>query len=223
MGEMVEVVEQESQNTGSPKVLIIDLENCPNQLHQLPSDLANYSRVVICYAQSTSKVPLNWLIPLATAIVANKLKIQKMERGGKNSADFGILFLCGALMHELPQDTHFAIVSNDSDLDHAVHLLKSHGRSSERIGNAPVDANSIKPTPNSSPTPLAIYCAHLITYSKNRPAKADTLRNSIKNKFKDNPNEADGVYASLLSSGAVKVSNNKVTYNDKKISELANR
>ncbi|MCE7916891.1 MAG: NYN domain-containing protein [Nitrosomonas sp. PRO5] len=202
---------------------MIDLENCPNQLHQLPSDLANYSRVVICYAQSTSKVPLNWLIPLSTAIAANKLKIQKMKRGGKNSADFGILFLCGALMYELPQDTHFAIVSNDSDLDHAVHLLKSHGRSSERIGNASTDADPIKPVLNSSSTPLAIYCTHLITYSKNRPAKVDTLRNSIKNKFKDNPSEIDKVYNSLLSNDAVKVSNNKVTYSDKKIGELASR
>lgn len=223
MGEIMEAVEQESQSTGNLKVLIIDLENCPNQLHQLPSDLANYSRVVICYAQSTSKVPLNWLIPLSTAIAANKLKIQKMKRGGKNAADFGILFLCGALMYELPQDTHFAIVSNDSDLDHAVHLLKSHGRSSERIGNASTDADPIKPVLNSSSTPLAIYCTHLITYSKNRPAKVDTLRNSIKNKFKDNPSEIDKVYNSLLSNDAVKVSNNKVTYSDKKIGELASR
>ncbi|WP_207226478.1 PIN domain-containing protein [Corticibacter populi] len=221
MGEMMETVEKESQNTGSLKVLIIDLENCPNQLHQLPSDLANYSRVVICYAQSISKVPLNWLIPLSTAIAANKLKIQKMERGGKNSADFGILFLCGALMHELPQETHFAIVSNDSDLDHAVHLLKSHGRSSERIGNVTTETITVKPALSDSSTPLAIYCAHLITYSKNRPAKADTLRNSIKNKFKHNPAESDKVYNLLLSNGAVKVSDNKVTYSDKKIGELA--
>ncbi|RZS30952.1 NYN domain-containing protein [Corticibacter populi] len=217
----METVEKESQNTGSLKVLIIDLENCPNQLHQLPSDLANYSRVVICYAQSISKVPLNWLIPLSTAIAANKLKIQKMERGGKNSADFGILFLCGALMHELPQETHFAIVSNDSDLDHAVHLLKSHGRSSERIGNVTTETITVKPALSDSSTPLAIYCAHLITYSKNRPAKADTLRNSIKNKFKHNPAESDKVYNLLLSNGAVKVSDNKVTYSDKKIGELA--
>ena len=210
----------ENQDNGGLKVLIIDLENCPNQLHQLPSDLANYSRVVICYAQSSSKVPLNWLIPLSTAIAANKLKIQKMERGGKNSADFGILFLCGALMHELPQDTHFAIVSNDTDLDHAVHLLKDHGRSSERIGIATAQAQEIKPTStaNSTKSSLAIYCAHLITYSKNRPAKADTLRNSIKNKF---PTEVEKIYNSLLSNGAIKVSSNKVAYSDKKISELA--
>ena len=221
----MEVVKQEDQNVPaiSPKVLIIDLENCPNQLHQLPSDLANYTRVVICYAQSTSKVPLNWLIPLSTAISANKLKIQKMERGGKNSADFGILFLCGALMHELPQDTHFAIVSNDSDLDHAVNLLKSHNRSSERIGSVSAEEKVVKPISNGSSTSLAIYCAHLITYSKNRPAKVDTLRNSIKNKFKDNPAEADKIYKALLSNGVIKITNNKVTYSDKKINELVNR
>jgi len=126
--------ESSSTPLDSPKVLLIDLENCPNQLHHLPSDLANYTQVVICYAQSASKIPLNWLVPLSTAISANKLKIQKMERAGKNSADFGICFLAGALMHELPENTHFVIVSNDTDLDHTVHLLKSNGRSSERVG-----------------------------------------------------------------------------------------
>lgn len=221
----MEVSEHESQSasTGNPRVLIIDLENCPNQLHQLPSDLANYSRVVICYAQSASKVPLNWLIPLSTAIAANKLKIQKMDRGGKNSADFGILFLCGALMHELPKDTHFSIVSNDSDLDHAVNLLKSHGRSSERIGSVSAEIEPVRPASTGSSTSLAIYCAHLVTYSKNRPAKADTLRNSIKNKFKDNPSEVDEIYNLLLSNGAVAVSSNKIAYNDKKINQLASR
>lgn len=218
-------VAQEGQDgvSGNPKVLIIDLENCPHQLHQLPNDLTNYSRVVICYAQSAAKVPLNWLIPLSTAVSANKLKIQKMERGGKNSADFGILFLCGALMHELPQDAHFSIVSNDSDLDHAVNLLKSHGRSSERVGSTSAERDPITATSSNSSTSLSIYCAHLITYSKNRPAKVDTLRNSIKNKFKENPLERDRIYNLLLSNGAVKAANNKVTYNDKKIKELANR
>lgn len=217
------VTENAIEISVTPKVLLIDLENCPNQLHHLPSDLANYIQVVICYAQSTSKVPLNWLSPLSTAITANKLKIQKMERVGKNSADFGICFFAGALMQELPKETHFVIVSNDTDLDHTVHLLKSHGRSSERIGTNQEEKEPSKLAPQpSQPSPTTLYCAHLVTYSKNRPAKADTLLNSIRNKFKDTPSFADPVYKMLVSSGAIKVTDNKVAYNDKKIKELAN-
>ena len=213
--------ESSSTPLDSPKVLLIDLENCPNQLHHLPSDLANYTQVVICYAQSASKIPLNWLVPLSTAISANKLKIQKMERAGKNSADFGICFLAGALMHELPENTHFVIVSNDTDLDHTVHLLKSNGRSSERVGTKQTEKEPPKQAPqNNNSEPTAIYCAHLITYSKNRPAKSSTLLNSIKNKFSETPGLAEQVYKTLTSNGAIKISGSQVAYNDKKIKEL---
>jgi hypothetical protein len=46
-------------------------------------------------------------------------------------------------------------------------------------------------------SPIKIYCMHLITYSKNRPAKKDTLLNSIKNKFKESPGAAAEVFRLL--------------------------
>lgn len=206
----------------NPKVLLIDLENCPSQLHHLPNDLANYIQVVICYAQSSSKVPLNWLTPLSTAIAANKLKIQKMERVSKNSADFGLFFFAGALMQELPKETHFVIVSNDTDLDHAVHLLKSQGRSAERVCTKQEEKEQPKQTQQNDPsTPLAQYCSHLVTYSKNRPGKTESLLNSIKSKFNNSQLSAESIYQTLVSSGAVKETGSKVTYIDKKIKELA--
>lgn len=211
------------------KVLLIDLENCPSQLDQLPEDLVHYLQVVICYATSHSKLPLNWLVPLSTAISENKLKIVKMACVSKNSADFGICFLAGALMQEMPKETHFVIVSNDKDLDHVVHLLRSHERSAERIGSRkeePIESSQssspqIVSPQASQPIPIAVYCAHLIAHQKCRPAKVDTLLNSIKAKFKDQPSFVDPVYQMLISSGCVKVAVKRVTYNDKKIQELA--
>jgi hypothetical protein len=201
------------------KVLLIDLENCPNQLNSLPDDLANYTQVVICYAQSASKIPLNWLNPLSTAILADRLKVQKMERTGKNSADFGICFLAGALMQQLPKDTHFVIVSNDTDLDHVVHLLKTHGRTSERIGKSHKEKEPTDSATDTQSSASALYCAHLIGHPKNRPAKASTLLNSIKNKA---PSTADLVYKDLIAKGAIQIVNTKVIYDDKKIKTIAN-
>lgn len=212
------------------KVLLIDLENCPSQLEQLPDDLVHYLQVVICYATSHSKLPLNWLVPLSTAISENKLKIIKMACVSKNSADFGICFLAGALMQEMPKETHFVIVSNDKDLDHVVHLLKSHDRSAERIGSRkeePIIESLQNVLPQSAspqasqPIPVAVYCAYLIAHRKNRPAKVDTLLNSIKANFKDQPSVVNPVYQMLISSGCVKVAVKRVTYNDKKIQEIA--
>ncbi|MDB9494562.1 PIN domain-containing protein [Spirulina major CS-329] len=207
------------------RVLLIDLENCPHQIYQLQENLEQFSQVVICYAQSGAKIPLDWLIPLSTMINCNKLKILKMATTGKNSADFGICFFAGVLMQQLPKDTHFVIISNDTDLDHAVNLLQSQGRSAERIGTQKEEESPAKSTPNKSEdidsSRVKLYCIHLIKYSKNRPTKQETLLNSIKTKFQDSPGEVAEVFNVLKIQGAVKILEGKVLYNDKKIQELA--
>jgi len=223
---MIEDNQIATQNNNEvDRVLLIDLENCPNQIHQLQKNLEEFSQVIICYAQSGAKIPLDWLMPLSATVNENKLKIFKMTNGGKNAADFGICFFAGALMQQLQQETHFLIVSNDTDLDHVVNLLKSQGRSAERVGTKKEEKQSIPTTTTTttiSLSPLKTYCMHLVTYSKNRPAKKDTLLNSIKNKFKDAPETAADVFRLLTTQNAVVVSENKVSYNDKKIKEFAN-
>lgn len=221
-----------SEQNGLDKVLLIDLENCPDQIHQLQKSLEEFSQVVICYARTGAKIPLDWLVPLSATVSANKLKIFKMANGGKNAADFGLCFFAGALMQQLSPETHFVIISNDTDLDHVVSLLKSQGRTAERVGSqhtqtqteeqkAPTTAAELPAQPANAPASIKIYCMHLITYSKNRPAKQDTLLNSIRNKFKDDPEEAVKVFNTLKSQGAVKITEKKVSYDDKKIQALA--
>jgi hypothetical protein len=62
----------------TPKVLLIDLENCPTQIQQLKVDLDQYLQIVICYAHSQAKIPLSWLNELAEAIQRNKLRVIQM-------------------------------------------------------------------------------------------------------------------------------------------------
>jgi DNA polymerase III delta subunit len=210
------------------RVLLIDLENCPDQIHQLQKSLEQFSQVVVCYAQTGAKIPLDWLIPLSTTVISNKLKIFKMANGGKNAADFGICFFAGALMQQLHKETHFVIISNDTDLDHVVNLLESQGRSAERIGTKKEEkkipkATEITVLARDSVSLIHTYCVHLVTYSQNRPAKKDTLLASIRNKFKDDPEVATAVFKLLTTQGAIAVSENKVSYNDKKIKELASQ
>lgn len=224
---MLEDNQSTNNDDNISRVLLIDLENCPGQIAQLQENLKQFSQVVICYVQTGAKIPLDWLIPLSVTVSSNKLRIFKMTGGGKNAADFGICFFAGVLMKELHKETHFVIISNDADLDHVVNLLKGQGRSAERIGNKKeekettikVTKTTVEATVLSSP--IKIYCMHLITYSKNRPARKDTLLNSIKNKFKDYPEAVAEVFRLLTIQGAVTISDNKVSYNDKKIKELA--
>ena len=123
-----------NSQTQAEKVLLIDLENCPNQIQHIHENLSAFSRVVICYAHCTAKIPLDWLIPLNNTINQNRLKIIRMTEKGKNSADFGIAFFAGMLMQEMPEQAEFTILSDDTDLDHVVNLLISQHRAAERIG-----------------------------------------------------------------------------------------
>jgi hypothetical protein len=207
----------------SHKALLIDLENCPSQIKQLLSDIRAFSQVVICYANGSPKIPLDWLIPLAGAVNGETLRIVKMENGGKNAADFGICFFAGMLMQSLPPDTHFVIVSNDTDLDHAVSLLISQGRTAERVGKTgePMGEKENGVTATEVSNPLGIYCAHLVAHFKNRPAKEATLRSSIKAKFGGDEKIAEDVLKSLLSSAAAKIEGGGITYNDMTLQALA--
>lgn len=200
-------------------VLLIDIENCPNQIHQLQESLEKYYQVIICYAQSGAKVPLDWLMPLSTMINRGKLKILKMPNSGKNATDFGISFYAGILTQQLQQRVKFVIVSNDKDLDHVINLLKSQGRSAERIGTKKEE----KQVTDKASVMLSLtktYCEHLITHSKTRPVKQRTLLKSIKNKFKDD-SKAEEIMQSLTTQGAIKIVEEKVSYDDKEIKKLA--
>lgn len=201
------------------RVLLIDLENCPGQIQQLLDDLASCSRVLICYAHGNPRIPLDWLEPLAGAVNAEKLQVVKMENGGKNAADFGICFFAGVLMQCMPKEAHFVIVSNDSDLDHAVSLLVSQGRTAERVGKK-TEEKGIQADEATETAPVISYCAHLLAHPKTRPAKETTLLNSIKAKFKEDPAAASMVFSTLLKKSTIRLENGKLLYDESIIKAL---
>ena len=214
------------------KVLLIDLENYPKQINELPNILNEYHQVIICYAQSNARIPIDWLMPLNDTINKAQLKILRMTSNGKNAADFGISFYAGMLMSQLPPHAHFVIMSDDQDLDHVVNLLKSQQRSAERLGmRCEQKAVSLQSTSTESTAyiqvkdavmPLVrIYCAHLITYKNNRPTKQTTLINSIKSKLGEHKNQAEAVFQTLIKLKALQIQETKVQYFDKKIVELS--
>jgi hypothetical protein len=217
-----------------PCVLLIDLENCPSQINQLMENLEQYSQVVVCYAQSGAKIPVDWIMALTATINDNRLKLVKMPTVGKNAADFGITFWAGILMTQLPTNTHFDIVSNDTDLDYAVSLLIDQGRSAERVGikkeNLPV-LTEIKTTVaiaiatttalKSKDHYLHESCLYLIGMTNNKPTKKETLLNSINAKFKSDNIDANQLIETLVKNGVIAINTNKVTYNQQNLNKFA--
>jgi len=183
------------------------------------NNLEQYAQIVVCYAQSGTKIPLDWIIPLTTVVNQNRLKIVKMPNGGKNAADFGIAFWAGLLMAQTNNDAHFDIVSDDADLDHVVSLLNDQQRSAKRIRTQ--KQNDAAPIAKNPPTSAQEYCIHLDTHQKNRPVKKETLLNHIKSKFNGAGIDAEKLFEELSRQGAIKLVDNKISYNQKKITELA--
>ena len=204
-----------------------DLENCPSQILHLMNHLKQYTQIVLCYAQSGAKIPLDWMIPLSDAVKSNRLRIIKMQNGGKNAADFGIAFWAGFLMGQSPVDAHFDIVSDDADLDHVVCLLHEHERSANRIRtqkeNSQVAAKVIRLSNSTQENHLHQYCLHLNTHQKNRPVKKDAMLNQIKSKFNDAGINTEKLFEDLCKQGAVKIIDNRISYNELKINELARK
>ncbi len=214
----------ETPSPAQQRILLIDLENCPNQLRYLPEDVENFSKVIICYAKTTARIPLDWLIPLSKSIQANRLSVVKMKQTGKNSADFGLFFLAGKIVMEVPHNSHFIIISNDSDLEHLVDLLKEQGCTAERMGviqpeeESPGSENATRgesqSAGNATDEAVKAYCQHLITCNKSRPASRKTLMSSLASKFSTQPEMAKKVFDVLQAKRLITVDDmDRIVYN----------
>lgn len=202
-------------NTGS-RALLIDLDNCPKQIDELPQVLTGFARAIACYGSAEPKVHLSLLTLLAPALHEEKLKIIKMEKRGKNAADFGLAFWAGRLTAEMPAETEFLILSQDTDLDHVVNLLRGLGRKVERIDGKtaqleirekPVAAKSRQTVAKKSSADfVAEYGAKYLQTGKPRPTKKNTLLNSIKSAFKNKKEiKPEEVLQGLLKRGFVAI------------------
>lgn len=221
----------------SPKVLMIDLENCPSQINGLLDQLGQYARVVICYAQSGAKVPLDWLPALSETLTSGRLQIVRMPSTGKNAADFGISFFAGMLAQQLPE-ADFTIMSNDGDLDHVVQLLHSLKHEAKRSGHKPASASPSEsaastgsalccapPKPASVTPPegktLTTFCAQIKAHPHNRPNKVDSLLNALKSHFSQSDALAQHIFNQLKQIGVIEVKDTKIIFDDKKLAEWA--
>ena len=167
------------------RALLIDLDNCPRQIERLPETLTEYARVIACYGGTEPKVPLGMVPLLATAIHEGRLAIIGMQKKGKNAADFGLAFWAGRLAAEMPPDTEFLILSQDTDLDHVVHMLQGSKRRVERLDGKVHRTKRISPEPleqlvETDGDVVTEYCTVYLQPARSRPVRKVTLSNSIR-------------------------------------------
>lgn len=215
--------------SSEPRVLLIDLDNCPKQIQTLPQKLSVFSRVIACYGGEDPKVHLRLVPLLASAINEGKLEIIGMEKKGKNAADFGLAFWAGRLMAEMPPETQFVILSQDADLDHIINMLRRADRKAERINgkvkkiksaHASIDKRVDKREPENGTINSVIeeaiekYTLQHLQAGSSRPRKKATLLNSIKAFFKKRKGiKAEDILQGLVERGILHIDEKgRVTY-----------
>lgn len=186
-----------------PRILLMDLDNCADQLTWLAEKLPSFHRVIACHGLAEPKLPLKLVKGLATAIHSGQLEFIRMKRGGKNAADFGLAFLAGELAAKLPADAEFVILSRDTGLDHIVDMLKRVPRKAQRVagGGAHVPrAASAEPVLLDADE----FCAGHLFRQTTGPRRKDGLKNAIRAYFKKRrPVKCEAVLAELIARGTV--------------------
>ena len=158
-------------------ILFIDIENCPSKITDLILEFKEYHKVVICYANTGVKIPLDWITSLSEFVIQGRLELVKMSDVANNSADFGITFMLGCYFEQYER---FEIYSNDKDFDAIINLVnRSPNKKAKRVGTT----RSNKELQFDSLLIKMCKMLHKIEdYS--RPVKLESLRNTIRSQLK---------------------------------------
>jgi len=161
------------------------------------------------------------MVPLlATAIHEGRLTIIGMQKKGKNAADFGLAFWAGRLAAEMPPDTEFLILSQDTDLDHVVHMLQGANRQVERLDGKVhrtkrLSTDPPKPQVETEDDAVTEYCTVYLQPARSRPVRKVTLSNSIRAFCKNHKKHItpEEILQGLVARGVVVIDDNgRVTY-----------
>jgi len=69
-----------SITSSGTRALLIDLDNCPRQIEELPEALAGFQRAIACYGGVEPKMHVSVVLLLAAAINEGKLDIIGMQK-----------------------------------------------------------------------------------------------------------------------------------------------
>lgn len=217
-------------------ILFIDIENCPSKIDELIEDFKIFQKIVICYAKTGVKIPLEWLLVLNDCVANDRLELVKMSEIANNSADFGITFLLGRYFDHYD---HFIVYSDDKGFDVVIELIgRSEGKSAERFGKIstlePADTIElvdniavvapIKLEPTFENVKLLVKNYLERTPDRSKPIKRQGLFNSIRSRLNklDCEDEvkkdlSDQMIHHLEKIKAISFNNEKIKYNEQQM------
>ena len=207
------------------KILLLDIENLHKTENELLKYLTQYHYVYLVYAKSPSGFSLDGVVKFAPHIISGKLKVLKMPKIGKNAADFGITFIAGQLSTQFKSgEVIFDVMSNDHSMEYVVDLFKVANFEAKIISEKPLIAahvdQQIKSEINIQKF-IEDYCINLNRDNFSKPAKVETLVNSIRVNLKVKEEVAKLIVDELIKAKVVKILNMKVQYSSSQITKIA--
>lgn len=198
------------------KILLLDIENLPKTENELLKFLSQYQHVFLVYAKAPTGFSLDSVVKLSPYIASGKLKILKMPKIGKNAADFGLAFVAGQLSIQFKaNEVCFCVMSNDHSMEYVVDLLKIAKFHAEVISNKPLlqqnVAQKLKQEVNITAY-MVEYCFKITTTKFSKPARVETLLNSLKSNFKIENELCRLIVDELKNLKLIKIEQTKVQY-----------
>ncbi|WP_257223141.1 MULTISPECIES: PIN domain-containing protein, partial [unclassified Acinetobacter] len=199
------------------KILLLDIENLHKTENELLTYLKQYSSIYLVYAKSPISFSLDGLVKLSPFIMNGKLKVLKMPKIGKDAADFGLTFIAGQLSTQVSaKEFSFDVMSNDHSMGYVVDLLKIAKFEAKIIHEKPLVSvhviNEVKAEQNVGEL-IFQYCEYL-TKNAARPAKLESLLNSLKAILKVSDDVAKVLVELLKKHKIIRLDNSKIFYQD---------
>lgn len=109
------------------KIVLIDAENVGCNTSVIKMCLEEYHKIYIIFSNLQAKIDFNTIADFSLDIKNDRLNIIRMEKVGKNSADFGLAFIAGQLSSTLEKGSIIEIRSKDLMFNNIVNMLNKCG------------------------------------------------------------------------------------------------
>jgi polyhydroxyalkanoate synthesis regulator phasin len=209
------------------KILLLDIENLHKTESEILKYLTQYQYIYLVYAKSPVGFSLDGVVKLAPFIMSGKLKTLKMPKVGKEAADFGITFIAGQLSTQFKTgEVTFDVMSNDHSMEYVVDLFKIAKFEAKIISEKPLVAPHV-----AQQIKLEIdiqkfiqeYCLNLNRENFTKPAKVETLINSIRVNLKVEEDIAKLLVDELIKAKIIKINNIKIQYSSSAIAKIISK
>ena len=199
-----------SEKLFKPNFVLIDFENVqPDNISALAE---NHFHVYLFLGSKQKRLHVD-LVAAMHDFGPVRSKYIQVTKIGPNALDFHITYYLGRLIAKHPE-AYFHVISKDKGFDPLIeHLTTNGSHVARRDSVAAIPVLNIHKNSDRAEK-LAAVVEHLKCRGSSKPRKEDTLKNTLRQAFKNDLSEAEilSVFNELKKLNYITLTNGKVTY-----------